>query len=905
MMFRKSLQAKLYLAVAILTLGVVLILVGVLALNGSAAMRAQAGKEVAAGLDSAERLLAVTDAIMKERVQASMALLTQGVEALGTASLGESVTVGERQVPDLLLGGQPQANRFELVDRVTAIAGGTATLFVRQGDEFVRVSTNVMREGKRAIGTVLDPNGKAIQAIRADQPFFGQVDILGNPFLTGYAPIHDATGAVIGISYVGYKADLKVLEDGIADSHILKRGLMVLLDDRQRVRMHSRDADPEVVAAMVAGAPAGWVVERRSFAPWGYSVLAAFPESEVTEAVRAQILSVVGIGLGIGAALVLLLGWITGRLVVRPLRDLVGKFAAIGGGDYDQVIDEAREDEVGQALKGLASMQSKLKTDMTEARRVATESLRIRYALDSVASNVMLSMPDGEIVYANPSIIEMFRKAAHEIRSDLPNFDPERLVGSSLDVFDKNPSHQNRMMEVMRSRHEAQITIAGRIFNLIANPIADKDGSRIGTVIEWEDRTEELKIEREVTALVEAAAAGDFSNRVATHDLDGFFKRLGEGINTLVEITARGLGEVARVLDAVSQGDLNQRMDGDYQGTFGQLKDSTNDTVGTLKQLIGQIKESADTINTAAGEIASGNSDLSQRTEEQASSLEETASSMEELTSTVKQNADNARQANLLSSGARDSASRGGEQVKAAVASMQVITASAEKISDIISVIDGIAFQTNILALNAAVEAARAGEQGRGFAVVAAEVRSLAQRSATAAKEIKVLIQEDAQAIATGSERVHAAGESMEEIVNQVKRVSDLIAEISAASDEQTSGIEQVNQAITQMDDVTQQNASLVEEAAAAAESLEEQAQGLARAVSVFRVDGAEGGRTQALAPRPTARTPAAPTPEARASRGAAAPVRMGQKGRAATARATGPAVPAQLQSAEDEWEEF
>ncbi len=571
--------------------------------------------------------------------------------------------------------------------------------------------------------------------------------------------------------------------------------------------------------------------------------------------------------------------------LARPLRSLVEKFAAIGNGDYDQVIDEDRRDEVGQALKGLASMQSKLKADIGETRRVASESLRIRYALDSVASNVMVSVPSGEIIYANPSVIEMFRHGVVEIRRDLPNFDPERLVGSSIDLFHKNPAHQNRMMEAMRSRYETQITIGGRIFALIANPISDSDGTRLGTVIEWKDRTEEVKIEREVTALVDGAVAGDFSNRVATEELDGFFKRLGDGINTLMELTARGLGEVVRVLGAVSHGDLTQRMDGDYQGTFGQLKDDTNNTVTKLRDLIGQIKESADTINTAAREIAVGNTDLSQRTEEQASSLEETASSMEELTSTVKQNADNARQANLLANGAREVAAVGGEKVQQAVTSMTAITASSVKISDIITVIDGIAFQTNILALNAAVEAARAGEQGRGFAVVAAEVRALAQRSAAAAKEIKTLISEDSATIATGSKLIREAGETMVEIVTQVKRVSDIIAEISAASDEQTSGIEQVNQAITQMDDVTQQNASLVEEAAAAAESLEEQAQGLARAVAVFRVDDSALARSRmdstGVAPRRPSRPAKAPQSRAPAD------------------------VPSRLNGSDDQWEEF
>jgi methyl-accepting chemotaxis protein len=257
----------------------------------------------------------------------------------------------------------------------------------------------------------------------------------------------------------------------------------------------------------------------------------------------------------------------------------------------------------------------------------------------------------------------------------------------------------------------------------------------------------------------------------------------------------------------------------------------------SLSKIVTQVRSGTDTIATASSEIAAGNLDLSSRTEQQASSLEETASSMEELTSTVKQNADNARQANQLAASASDVAMQGGQVVSQVVDTMGAINASAKKIVDIIGVIDGIAFQTNILALNAAVEAARAGEQGRGFAVVASEVRNLAQRSAAAAKEIKILIGDSVEKVETGSKLVGQAGVTMQEIVESVKRVTDIMSEITAASQEQTSGIEQINQSITQMDQVTQQNAALVEEAAATAESLQEQAASLSEVVSVFKLD--------------------------------------------------------------------
>ncbi|HEY0064559.1 MAG TPA: methyl-accepting chemotaxis protein [Telluria sp.] len=372
---------------------------------------------------------------------------------------------------------------------------------------------------------------------------------------------------------------------------------------------------------------------------------------------------------------------------------------------------------------------------------------------------------------------------------------------------------------------------------------------------------------------------------------------LGLGVVFAIVITrsiVAPLHGAVAVAKRVAGGELTSQVDVEGRDETSELLQALKDMNESLSRTVGEVRSGTETITVAAQEIASGNADLSSRTESQASSLEETASSMEELTSTVKQNADNARQANQLAVSASSVALQGGTVVAQVVETMGSIKDSSRKIVDIIGVIDGIAFQTNILALNAAVEAARAGEQGRGFAVVAAEVRNLAQRSAGAAKEIKALIGDSVDKVDNGSKLVDQAGQTMELIVTSIKQVADIMGEITAATQEQSNGIEEVNQAITQMDEMTQQNAALVEQAAAAAESMEEQAGKLATAVSIFKLagDGHQAPRAAlpaARAARPLAQVKAAPARVA-VQAPPAAPSKAPKKLSAAAA---------------DDWEEF
>jgi len=553
--------------------------------------------------------------------------------------------------------------------------------------------------------------------------------------------------------------------------------------------------------------------------------------------------------------------------------------------------------------------QEKERQRLEQERKVAAANERIKVALDNVSSNVMLANPEREIIYMNKNAEKLFSDAESDIRKDLPNFNSSNLIGTNIDGFHKNPAHQMRLLDSLASTYQSEMEIGGRTMRIVANPVIDSEGSRLGTAVEWTDRTQEVAIEKEIDHLVDAASKGDLQQRLDTNGKQGFFLQLSDGFNSLLDQLTSVFNDIAEVMGKMANGDLTEKITKSYEGTFGEVKDNINRTVSNVEETVERLRTISDQVNTASREILDGNNNLSGRTEQQAANLEETAASMEELTSTVRNNSDNAQHANQVANTARSAAEKGGEIVGQAVQAMHQISDSSDKIAEIIGVIDEIAFQTNLLALNASVEAARAGEQGRGFAVVATEVRNLASRSAEAAKEIKDLIRDSVEKVGSGSALVNETGESLNEIVIGVKKVGDIIAEIAAASAEQSAGIDQVNQTVTALDEMTQQNAALAEQTSAASVSMSENAEEMKTAMAFFSTSGSYSSAPVAQSasrPKPAPSAPkAAPVQKAApaAARPATPPPARPKADAAPSASVRKVNKPAKDDS--DEWEEF
>jgi len=470
---------------------------------------------------------------------------------------------------------------------------------------------------------------------------------------------------------------------------------------------------------------------------------------------------------------------------------------------------------------------------INELLELMKSNMALRSSLDNASISLMVTNSQLEIIDYNATVQTLFSDVMHEVKNILPSSDLENLTGTSIQPLLAQASSAFNP-EASKSQEMLQIKLQNHTLHVIINPLQNEHGEKIGFIIEWQDRTSEVEIEDEINTIIESAKAGNLNKRIDMHDKSGFFMRLSSGINDMISTVENNLNDITTTVTAMSKGDLSKRVKTEYAGRFGQVSNSINETITTLQDMVKDIRSASDIIISSAQEITQGGQNLARRTEDNLANLEDTAASIEEMTATVSNNAANAKEASQLSSSSSEHAKRGGKVVESAVSAMHEISNSSNKIANIISVIDEIAFQTNLLALNAAVEAARAGEQGKGFAVVATEVRNLAQRSATAAKEIKDLIEDSVQKIETGNELVDESGKVLEQIVTSVTQVSDLMSEIASANHEQSLGIDQVNKAVNQMDSMTQQNANLVKETTNAGEELSDQAEKMNALMNFF-----------------------------------------------------------------------
>lgn len=515
------------------------------------------------------------------------------------------------------------------------------------------------------------------------------------------------------------------------------------------------------------------------------------------------------------------------RSILRPLAEIKILSDSLNAGHIPDTAVDRRSDEFGALARSLHTGAK----DRLDAERG-------RAAMDCSSAMVMLANNDHEIVFLNETLVELFKKREHEIKSDLPHFEAASLVGRKIDVFHKNPVHQRGMVEALSRNDsaEARINVGGVTFNLSVRPAFGRNGGRIGTVVEWRDLTQELILQNEIANVVSAAVDGDFTKRADMSLATGVLREIGERVNDLAETVDASLSECKSAVSLVAAGDLTASMDGAHRGVFADLQSDLNTMISNLRELVARIQRTATDIGDVSRTISDGANQLSTSADSQAASVEETTATMEGLTSTVKANNESAEAVRCLASDASARARAGREVVGEAMTAMHQLSESSSRISDIVSIIDGIAFQTNLLALNAAVEAARAGEAGKGFAVVASEVRGLAQRSSDAAKDISGLISESGSYVSDGVQLVNKTGDSLSALFDAVNEVSSRIGEISEACAEQASSVLEVSKVVVHVDKLTQQNSALAEQSASAARDLVDRGGVLIEASSRFKL---------------------------------------------------------------------
>lgn len=499
----------------------------------------------------------------------------------------------------------------------------------------------------------------------------------------------------------------------------------------------------------------------------------------------------------------------------------------LANGNFKQKFDD--NTHWGFALNLIRSRSAETDAKNFDAARQAQI---LSTAIQTANTNMMIANGDFIITSINESLAKMFSRNEAKLRSALPSFKADALIGTCMDLFHKDPAHQRQLLSALRDTHQTEINLPGLIIRLTITPI-DQDGRRVGYVIEWLDRTIEATLINDITNVVNAMNAGDFSQRVQA-EADGNFQVIKDKINEVVEIIATAISEINHVLGAQAEGDLTQLSTAPFQGQLKELQTTINTSAARLRDVVSQINQSSQTVSGNSQQIAQETNNLASRVQAQAAALEETSATMHEMTSAVQANTENAARVANLAHQVQSQSGEGMQVMEQTIEAIRSIQDSSSKIADIVNIIDSIAFQTNLLALNAAVEAARAGEHGRGFAVVAGEVRALAGKSAEAAKDIKTLIEDSVNRVNAGTQLADKSGDMLNSINTSISEVTLMVESISAASNEQASAISQVNSAIIDIDRITQENATLVQETTKATDNLNHESEQLIQAVSFF-----------------------------------------------------------------------
>ena len=523
----------------------------------------------------------------------------------------------------------------------------------------------------------------------------------------------------------------------------------------------------------------------------------------------------------LGAGLV---AWIAARGVVSPIRSISRVFEALNSGKEAEVPDGVlhRRDEVGVLAR-----------TAQETQRAADRMNRITTALEVSAAPIVVCNARFFVTYANAAFSKMIEPSRAYFES--MGADIDGLAGKNIDFFHKDKARIRQMLEGLTERQISTISFDERRFDVSASPIVDPRGRKLGYVITWDDVTDSRQLETQLREVIAAAAEGDFTRRIDTDSQNVFLRDVGVGMNRICEIVAAFSADVDQAVRALAEGDLTRQVEGTYAGVLGKLATGVNETTERLGSLVSEIKSAGGRVRGASDEIASGAGALAERAESQAAALEQTAALMEEMTGSVKANAEAASEARSEAAEADGRADGGRVVVDEAVEAMGRLSESSRRMGEIVDVIASIATQTNLLALNAAVEAARAGDAGKGFAVVASEVGALARRSREAADDIRGLIHESSERVTEGVGLVERTGSALSEMAGSLRRISERVGRIDAASREQASGVEEINQAVTQMDENTQRNAALADSSARSARDLARESEELDRLTAMFR----------------------------------------------------------------------